>query len=218
MITELFNDRQFQTLEKEYKFLSRARGDSLQKLECVIFDIETTGLEPTINEITEIGAFKIQGSQFIDSFNQLVKPRAAISAEITRLTGIDDEMVKDSPPIEQVLPRFLEFVGDSLLIAHNSDFDVTFIKEMLRRTNLPELTNPIGCTLKLARHLVPGLTNYKLHTVGQHFGLNIQNRHRAIGDVELTFQVWTHFIPLLEAKGINSKRELETLVASLPRK
>ncbi|MBI5399862.1 ribonuclease H-like domain-containing protein [Candidatus Saganbacteria bacterium] len=218
MIAELFKDKEFQTLEKEYKFLSRARGESLDKIECVIFDIETTGLEPTINEITEIGAFKVRGGQFFDLFSQLIKPRAMISPEITRLTGIDNEMVKDCPPIETVLPRFREFIDTAVLIAHNTNFDVSFIKEMSRRTNQSEPTNQIVCTLKLARHLLPGLVNYKLHTVASYFGISARNRHRAIGDVEITFQVWGHFIQLLEAKGINSQKALETLIAQLPKK
>lgn len=209
MIADLLRDKQFQELEKEYKFLARARGDTIDNLECVIFDIETTGLEPTVHEITEIGAMRIKGDELQDIFSSLIKPKTSISPEITRLTGIDDELVKDAPSIEQVLPKFIDFIGDKPLIAHNADFDVTFVKTMLKRCNQPELTNSSICTVKLSRKLLPKLVNHKLHTVASHFGFKVQNRHRAIGDVELTFQVWAKFLPLLQERKIHSKRELD---------
>ncbi|MBN2057688.1 MAG: 3'-5' exonuclease [Candidatus Saganbacteria bacterium] len=215
MSADLFKDKQFQELEKEYKFLSRARGRSVETIEAVIFDLETTGLEPALHEITEIGALKVKGDQIEDMFSSLVKPRGQITLEITRLTGIDTEMVADAPPIEQVLPLFVSFAGPRLLIAHNADFDSTFVREMLRRTNQPAIDNPVLCTVKLARHLLPGLANYKLRTVAAHFGLKSANLHRAMGDVELLFQVWTRFLPLLKERNISSQKELEALIAQL---
>jgi DNA polymerase-3 subunit alpha (Gram-positive type) len=201
---DLIRDPQFQNLEKEYKFLARARGETLSDLECIIVDIETTGLEPTQHEITEIGALKIKGSDIKDVFNQLIKPKKTIPPNITKLTGIDNDMVKDSPPAEVVLPKFFEFIGNQALIAHNSDFDIPFIKYHMRQSAGKELNNPVGCTLKLSRFLLPGLANHKLHTVASHLGLTVANRHRAMGDVELTFQVWVKFIELLKGKGINN--------------
>lgn len=205
---DLIRDPQFQNLEKEYKFLARARGETLNDLECIIVDIETTGLEPTQHEITEIGALKIKGSEVINVFSKLIKPNEPIPANITKLTGIDDDMVKDSPPATVVLPQFFDFIGKNPLIAHNSDFDIPFIKHHMQKSAGKELTNPIGCTLKLSRFLLPNLFNHKLHTVASHFGLTVVNRHRAMGDVELTFQVWVKFIELLKGKGIHSWREL----------
>lgn len=215
MIADLLRDNQFQELEKEYKFLSRARGETIDKLDYVIFDIETTGLKPAIHEITEIGALKINNQEVKDMFSQLIKPKTSISPEIARLTGIDDNMVKDSLPIDQVLPKFIEFIDKSILVAHNTDFDVAFIKEMLRRTNQPEINNSVICTVKLARHLLPNLPNHKLHSVASHFGFKVENRHRAMGDAELTYQIWLKFIPLLNEKGISSKRELDSLISRL---
>jgi len=208
MNADLTHDTQFQNLEKEYKFLARARGETLNDLECIIVDIETTGLEPTQHEITEIGALKIKGNDVIDVFSKLIKPKNPIPPNITKLTGIDDDMVKDSPPAEVVLPQFFDFIGNQALIAHNSDFDIPFIKYHMRQSAGKELANPIGCTLKLSRFLLPGLINHKLHTVASHFRLTVANRHRAMGDVELTFQVWVKFIELLKAKGINNWRGL----------
>lgn len=215
MIADLFKDNQFKELEKEYKFLSRARGETLDNSDYVIFDIETTGLEPTTNEITEIGALKIQGTELKNMFSSLIKPKKPISAEITRLTGIDDKMVKDAPTINTVLPQFMDFIGNSVLIAHNADFDVSFIKEQLKKLNNEELPNSVLCTVKLSRFLLPQLRNHKLHTVAAHFCFKVENRHRAIGDAELTFQVWTKFLPLLKEKKINSKGELDALMSRM---
>jgi len=215
MIADLLRDKEYQELEKEFKFLSRARGESILDQPCVIFDIETTGLEPTTNEITEIGALLIKGEVLQDMFSSLIKPKASISAEITRLTGIDDTMVKDAPPIDQVLPKFVEFVGSLPLIAHNAEFDTAFIKDKWKKIKNADLGNNIICTVKLSRYLLPQLPNHKLHTVAKHFGLEVANRHRAVGDAELTFQVWIKLLPLMKAKGLNSQRELDLLMSRL---
>jgi len=215
MITDLLRDNQFQELEKEYKFLSRARGEDLASLEYVILDIETTGLEPTTSEITEIGAFKIVNQEIKDIFSSLIKPKAPISAEITRITGIDDEMVKDAPSAEAVLLKFLEFINSSTLIAHNAEFDLPFIKHHAKKLLNKEIENKIACTLKISRRLLPNLANHKLHTVAEHFGAASENRHRAIGDVELTFQVWLNFIKLLKEKNITHQCHLDSLMSRL---
>ena len=215
MIAELIKDKQFIELEKEYKFLARARGEAISSLEYVVLDIETTGLEPTQDEITEIGAMKIKGKEVQDIFSSLVKPQKPISAEITKLTGIDDELVKDAPPIDLVLPKFIDFINSAVLIAHNADFDAPFIKYHLKRITATELTNSIICTVKLSRFLLPQLPNHKLHTVASHFGLKVENRHRAMGDVELTYQIWINFMDLLQEKGITYKHDLDSLILRL---
>ncbi|MBU0501932.1 MAG: ribonuclease H-like domain-containing protein, partial [Candidatus Margulisbacteria bacterium] len=207
MTQDITQDPLYIKLSQEYKFLKRAQekpsAGPLASLQFVIFDLETTGLHPTTNEITEIGAFKVKGAELINIFSQLIKPKNLISPEITRLTGIDNYIVKDAPPIEQVLPKFLDYIGDSILIAHNAEFDTSFIKEKIKQVTPGKgLTNPILCTVKLSRYLLPNLVNHKLHTIGQHFGFSIQNRHRSIGDVELTFQIWGKFFKIMQDKGI----------------
>ncbi|MFH1826397.1 MAG: exonuclease domain-containing protein [bacterium] len=215
MIADLLRDKQFQELAKEYKFLRRVNGEPLDSLEYVVLDIETTGLEPTKNEITELGAMKIKGQEIIEIFSTLIKPKEPISAEITRITGIDDEMVKDFPPAKKILPKFFEFLGSAILVAHNTDFDIAFIKHHLKQEANIDLTNETICTVKLARYLLPSLVNHKLHTVGAHFNLPIVNRHRAMGDVEITFQVWLRFIDLLKEQNIANKRDLDLLISRL---
>jgi DNA polymerase-3 subunit alpha (Gram-positive type) len=214
-MTDLLQDEQFKKLEKEYRFLSRARGERIDQLDYVIFDIETTGLDPAKNEITEIGALKIKGAELENVFSHLIRPGHPIPKEITRLTGIDDELVKDSPAVSEVIPKFIEFIGDSALVAHNAEFDFTFVKAQLQKLSLKEINNSVICTVKIARYLLPQLQNHKLHTVASHFGLRVQNRHRAIGDVELTFQIWVKFLSMLKEKGVMSKRDLDSLLAGL---
>ncbi|NQT29230.1 MAG: hypothetical protein HQ596_01530 [Candidatus Saganbacteria bacterium] len=215
MVADLLKDQQFRELEKEYKFLSRARGESIDNLECVILDVETTGLYPTEHELTEIAGIKIKGTEIINIFSSLIKPHHPIPQKITELTGIDDEMVRDFPPAEIILPKFVEFIEDSILIAHNAEFDLSFIKYHLKKLANQELNNSIVCTVKIARYLLPGIENHKLHSVGKHFDLPIQNRHRAMGDCELTFGIWQKFIPLLKEKGIKNKQDLDSLMRQL---
>ncbi len=214
-MTDLLKDNQFQELAKEFKFLNRAKGGTIDNLDCVVFDLETTGLEPTAAEIIEIGAFKVKGKELQSVFSNLVHPEKPISAEITRITGIDNEMVKDAPYAETVLNKFIEFIGSDLLIAHNADFDIPFLKHHLKKYLNVEIENQVACTLKLSRHLLPNLYNHKLHTVGEHFNLPIKNRHRAIGDVEITFQVWVNFVETLKQKGIHNQRNLDSLMSKL---
>jgi DNA polymerase-3 subunit alpha (Gram-positive type) len=165
--------------------------------------------------LTEIGALKIKGKELIEIFSRLIRPRRPISAEITRLTGIDNEMVKNSPGAEAVLPEFFKFIDSSILIAHNTDFDIPFIKHHIKQLTGEDLNNDAVCTVKLARFLLPNLKNHKLHTVASHFGFPVANRHRAMGDAELTYQIWLKFMDLLREKEIKSKRDLDSLISRL---
>ena len=95
----------------------------------VVFDIETTGFSNTNDKITEIGAVKIENFKVVDKFSELINPQKDISYKIQELTGITNDMVKDKPTIDEVLPKFIEFIGDSVLVAHNAEFDMSFISE-----------------------------------------------------------------------------------------
>jgi DNA polymerase III epsilon subunit family exonuclease len=173
-----------------------------------VVDIETTGLDPVSNEIIEIGAIKISGGEVKDIFNKLIRPTAQISPEITNLTGITQDMVADSPPIKDVLPGFLNFIGDCTLIAHNVDFDIPFLKVSIQKWLKASLDNPTICTLLLSRAILPNLGNHKLHTVARYFKIEISGRHRAIGDAEATLQVWKELAKKLKAKNINTRADI----------
>ena len=152
--------------------------------EFVVFDIETTGLSNQTCGITEIGAVLVKDGEVLRRYNTFVNPEMPIPPEITKLTSITDEMVKDAPTIAEVLPEFFAFIEDRLLIAHNADFDVGFIRAAANRCQLP-FGNPYLDTVALSRHLNRELKNHKLDTLAEYFHLGDFNHHRACDDAEM---------------------------------
>lgn len=207
-------DKEFIELEKKFPILSKFRhGKELDKLNYVILDIETTGLEPASREIIEIGAIKTEGTEAKDVFTTLIKPLSPIPPEIERLTGISQDMVEGKPSVKEALKDLLDFAHDSVIVAHNSDFDLGFIKHHLLKELKKELPNRIACTVKVSRAVVPGLQNYKLHTVARHFGIPVENRHRAMGDSEITYHVWRKLVGMMMEKGLTTFDEIERMMA-----
>lgn len=148
----------------------------------VVFDIETTGLSITRNNITELAAVKLQGGQEIGRYTTFVNPHEKIPYHIQQLTNITDEMVKDAPDLEPVLKEFVEFVGDGILVAHNARFDMGFIQASLRKYGMPELPNPFLDTLELARLLFPTMKNHRLNTLADKYKVLLESHHRAVDD------------------------------------
>ncbi|AFK86828.1 MULTISPECIES: PolC-type DNA polymerase III [Thermoanaerobacterium] len=173
----------------------------------VVFDIETTGLSSINDNIIEIGAVKIKNCQIVDTFETFVNPQVHISKFITKLTGITDDMVKEYPSIEEILPKFLDFIKDSILVAHNANFDVTFIKTKARNLGM-EVDNPVLDTLELSRHMYENLKNYKLDTVAQHLGVSLENHHRAVDDAKATAEIFIKSINKLKENGIEKVNEI----------
>lgn len=165
----------------------------------VVFDIETTGLNPQTDKITEIGAVKLMKGKPIDTFSQLINPEIPIPPEITRLTGISDEMVENMPTIEEVLERFLFFCGDCIVVAHNAKFDTGFIRVNAARQE-KEFKNKIEDTLMLSRELFPNEKNHKLDKVCERLGVSLENHHRAVNDAEATAQAFIELKKLQEEK------------------
>jgi len=165
----------------------------------VVFDIETTGFSPTKNKIIEIGAVKVVNGAIVDHFNEFVNPDVPIPFEIERLTGINDSMVIDAPKIDVILPKFLEFVGDAALVAHNASFDVSFIKHNAGVLNLPFRPTVLD-TVTLARVLLPNLNRYKLDTVAKALNVSLENHHRAVDDAEATAHIFVKFIEMLKTQ------------------
>lgn len=178
----------------------------------VIFDIETTGLSFKHDKITEIGAVKIKGGEIIDKFSALVNPETRIPPKIVELTGITDDMVRDKPTIDKVLPQFMDFIADSPVVAHNASFDTSFIKENSRIQGL-EFNNAIVDTLSLSRILVPKLKRYKLNLLAKHFNIKLLNHHRAVDDAVATGEIFIQLIALLKDKNINTLRDINSLLS-----
>lgn len=177
------------------------RGQSLDDT-FVVFDIETTGLSKETESITEIGAVKVVDGKIIDRFSTFVNPERLIPAEITKLTGITNEMVADAPVITEILPKFLEFCQDAVLVAHNANFDTGFIRLNAERKCGIEVKNTVLDTLELSRSLLPELKKHKLDIICEQLGVSLEGHHRAVNDAEATAEVFLKFIDMLVEKEI----------------
>lgn len=177
--------------------------------EYVVFDIETTGLSPINDKITEIGAVKIKNGKVIDRFSQLINPERPIPEKIIKLTGITDNMVKNKPNIGKVLPKFYDFIEGTVLVAHNASFDVGFIRENLSHMDM-NINNPVLDTLELTRSLFPQLKSHRLNIVAKYLNISLKNHHRAVEDAEATADIFLKCLDILEEKGITKLDEINT--------
>ena len=177
--------------------------------EVVVFDIETTGFSAIENKITEIGACKIKNGEIIDRFSSFVNPQISIPEKIVELTGITDDMVKDAPLIDTVLKDFLSFCGNAPLVAHNADFDVSFIKRNAEVLGIDYAPVSID-TLALSRVLLPELKKHKLNIVCEHLGVDLCGHHRAVNDAEATAGIYIKFISMLKQRKITNIEDVNT--------
>lgn len=190
----------------------------IDKTEYTVVDIETTGLSKHRHAITEIAAVKYRGGEVMGEFQTLVNPETHIPSFITKLTGIDDEMVKDAPTIQTVIPNFVEFLGDSVLVAHNATFDYGFLTVNAAEHLGSELANEKICTRKLANRLLPDLYSKRLGCLCEHFGVVNEQAHRAMGDVRATAQVFEQFLSMLAEKGFRTKDDVQKFESMALRK
>ena len=178
----------------------------------VVFDLETTGFSSIKDKIIEIGAVKVEDGRITERFSTFVNPNRPIPFEITQLTGISDQMVLKAPDIETALPKFLEFVGDSVLVAHNAGFDVGFIEQNCRYQNIvPEFTSVD--TVAMARILLPTLSKFKLNVVANALHISLENHHRAVDDAGATAEIFVKFAQMLRERGIYTLERLNQLGA-----
>ncbi len=192
-------------------------GDKGQFLsdETVVFDIETTGFSPVNDRIIEIGAVKVREGKITERFSAFVNPGKPIPFRIEQLTGINDAMVLDAPGIEEVLPRFLDFCGDAVLAAHNAGFDMSFIKENVRRAGILKEFTYLD-TMGIARLLLPGQAKHTLDAVAKTLHISLENHHRAVDDAECTAEMYQAFLKMLAERGIKSLAQLEEAGCSNP--
>ena len=182
-------------------------SDSALDDEFVVVDIETTGLSPKIDKITEIAAYKIINGKITDTFKSLVNPEIEISQEIIELTGITNEMVSDADKVDKVLKSFLEFCGNAIIVAHNAEFDVSFIKYNLSLIGI-EYKPTIIDTLALTRGLAPDLKRFRLNDVCEALGVELKNHHRADNDAEATALVFIKLCEKLKAKEVSNIQDI----------
>ena len=179
--------------------VSFPKGQSIDTEYCVL-DIETTGLSFRTNKITELGAVIYKNGEVIEEFEHFVNPEMPIPEEVVEVTHITDEMVKDAPTIEEILPKFLEFIGDRVIVAHNADFDVGFIKYYAEQLGY-KLENTYIDTLRLAKDLFPDYKKYKLGIIAEKLGIKVDVAHRALDDVITLVKVFKVMLEMLKEKG-----------------
>lgn len=169
----------------------------------VVFDLETTGFSAEYDKIIEIGAVKVTDGKIVDRFSTFVNPEIPIPFKIEKLTSINDNMVLDAPKIEEILPEFMEFCKDAVMVAHNADFDMSFISANCARQNLPcDFT--VVDTVALSRYLIVGLGRYKLDNVAKALGIVLEHHHRAVDDAECTALIFQKLCKMLLERGIDN--------------
>jgi DNA polymerase-3 subunit epsilon len=190
------------------------RDPLLDEAAFVVFDLETTGLSAQRDRICEIGAVRVQGLELVDSFQSLVNPGVALPGPVERLTGLRTAELRKAPPVRKVLPRFLAFAGDDLLVAHNAGFDQRFLERELQVREGRRLSQPPLCTAALARRLLEGrLRKVGLAALAHFFGVGTTPCHRALPDAEATAEVLLCLIGLAQELGARRLSELRSLAA-----
>ena len=176
----------------------------------VVFDLETTGFSPSKNQIIEIGAVKVVNGSITERFSTFVNPKVPIPYEIEQLTHITDDMVLDAPMIHEILPQFMEFCQNAVMVAHNADFDMSFIRHNCDLLGL-ECEKTVLDTVALARVLLPSLNRFKLNTIAKALNISLENHHRAVDDAACTAEIFTKFVEMLRERGIETMENLEQM-------
>lgn len=187
--------------------ITNCKKSNLKDIEYTVFDIETTGLSNKKDSITEIGAVKVINGEIVDTYSQLINPKVNIPEKIVELTGITDDMVKNMPTIDKVIKEFIDFVGETVLVAHNASFDIGFIRNACNKFDI-DLTNPILDTLSLSKLLFPELKSHKLNNICKHLNISLENHHRASDDAKATAEILINCLNILDEKEIYDTEEL----------
>lgn len=180
----------------------------LESATYVVFDVETTGLSAVYDTIIELAAVKIKDGEIIDRFEAFANPHHPLSQTTIDLTGITDEMVQNAPEIGEVLKDYYEWMGDSVLVAHNASFDMGFLNQGLKKIGYDEAENPVIDTLELARFLFPELKNHRLNTISKYLDVELTQHHRAIYDAEATGYILWKLVKKLLNKNIVNHNQL----------
>jgi len=190
--------------------LAESEFTSLDLVPFIVVDVETTGGRPATNRLIELGAFTGAGGAIKSSIMALINPGRKIPLQISHLTGIYDEHVKYSPKVDEVLPRFLRFMGGGVFVGHNARFDFSFINAELARCGMPPLACEVLCTIKLTRRIFPGEPSFGLDNLIKKFGLDLDpaERHRGHGDAWATAEILIRCIGILRRAGMASLEEL----------
>ncbi len=175
-----------------------SKGQNIDDTVYSVLDLETTGISYLTEKITEIGIIKIKNGEVLDTFETFVNPEKHIPEKVQEITHITDDMVKDAPTIEEILPKMIEFIGDSVVVTHNTDFDVSYLKYNYEQYGY-KFNNTYLDTLRLAKAMFPEYKRYKLGLIADHLGIVVEVAHRALDDVKTLVQVFNKMVE--NAKG-----------------
>lgn len=175
------------------------KGQNINTTYCVL-DLETTGLSAKTEKITEIGIMKIQNGEVVDEFCEFVNPEKPIPKRVQEVTNITDEMVANSPTIDVLFPKVLDFIKDSVLVAHNASFDIGFLKNVAKNLGY-KFDYTYVDTLPLARKLYPELKKHKLGKIAEHLKIKVEVAHRALDDVDTTVKILKEMMKTLKERG-----------------
>ena len=178
----------------------------------VVFDLETTGFNPRKEDLLEIGAVKLENGQIVGEFHRMIKPGKEISAEIQKLTGITPEMVENAPDPATVLTEFMQFAAGAVLVAHNAQFDVGFIKAKCQKFFDQKIAPPYLDTLTLARSVWPNLKSYRLNNLAKELGLELVNHHRAVDDAACAAGIFLKALEKVADRGFQTLNDLNVLI------
>ena len=176
----------------------------------VVFDLETTGFSAAKNKIIEIGAVKVVNGSITERFSTFVNPKVPIPYEIEQLTHITDDMVLDAPMIHEILPQFMEFCQNAVMVAHNADFDMSFIRHNCDLLGL-ECEKTVLDTVALARVLLPSLNRFKLNTIAKALNISLENHHRAVDDAACTAEIFVRLVEMLRDRGVETMEDLDQM-------
>ncbi len=213
-----------QTLRRSPLFEQRADGTwrlsawqeeqtRLADLEYVVVDVETTGLVAGRHKLIEVAGIRVRAGQVVDSFQQLIRPGQRLPRFISAFTGITQAMVNAASPAEEVLPGFFAFLDDAPLVGHNIGFDLAFLDYEAARLGYPLATDGLD-TIRMARRLIPGIRRLKLDLLARQVGVQVHDRHRALGDAQITMGVFQHLLALAAEQGIERLSQLRELMGA----
>ena len=195
-------------IDDEAPMVTNPKDKKIDEEEFVVFDIETTGLNSHTNEIIEIGAVKIKAGRIVDRYSQLINPGRPIPYHITEITSITDEQVANEPKIDEVIGKFVDFIGDAVLVAHNAPFDMGFIKRDIKKYLNINLQCSVIDTLQMARDLFPDLKKYGLGDLNKTLGLSLEKHHRAVDDSQATANMFIIFLDKYKEKGLEYIKDI----------
>lgn len=177
----------------------------LSQASFVVLDLETTGAKAPPCRIIEIGAFRVERGAIVEEFVTLVNPECEVPEFITALTGISSEMLRFAPRFEQVVDDFLAFLGESIVVAHNSHFDLAFLNHEIGRVHEDcSIWNPTLCTVELSRTVLPDIENHKLKTLANYYSVELINHHRAGDDARATAKIFINLLENMHERGVRS--------------